>query len=526
MSDANENENAADEWDALYADGNVPDPSIKCLAAATERAFAAVRQYTHDDRGRPRQTYSFAEEDAEQVRADVAAANQELMEAKREAVRIINNKYYALRNDGGRVAVAYYALNQDRPEIEVKLQNYKEFLAGIENLSMPMEIEFRARLRTVTVKPAPVLQVWFKHEERASFEGVTVDPSTTDLNVNGYLNLWRGFAVKPRKGSWRLMRRHIWEVLADRDREAFRYIMRWIAWVLQNPGELAETALCLVGDQGTGKSTVGSWMISIFGQHAMRPMSANQITGKFNASIRDKVFCNLDEAINPDSRAAANTFKGITTDKYLFVEPKGKEVIPIKNRLSVMVISNHEHFVDVEQGDRRHAVFRVSSKHKQGDDYFKKLYAEVGQGGLEAFLNGMLSMNLKGWHPRYGIPNTLERRRQQARSLHGQWKLIHDMLASGHAPYKDKDGVDFILIEDMVALAKRDKIDATAVGIGRAMTALGFERIRKQPQLRNLSGYIMPPLSKARQIWVDAGRAFDWDDEQEDWSRIHLEKPF
>ena len=57
------------------------------------------------------------------------------------------------------------------------------------------------------------------------------------------LNLWRGFGVFPKKGKWKLMRNHIYYVLGAGDRKAGRYIIRWLAYMLQHPGEVGETVL-------------------------------------------------------------------------------------------------------------------------------------------------------------------------------------------------------------------------------------------------------------------------------------------
>jgi hypothetical protein len=67
---------------------------------------------------------------------------------------------------------------------------------------------------------------------------------TGDVKSDEY-NQWGGFVVEPRRG-WRKMRRlmhHIWKVVCRRDREKFRYAVRWLALALQHPDLLPETVL-------------------------------------------------------------------------------------------------------------------------------------------------------------------------------------------------------------------------------------------------------------------------------------------
>ena len=57
------------------------------------------------------------------------------------------------------------------------------------------------------------------------------------------LNLWRELAIKPCRGSWRLLLRHIYRVLGGGDRKAGRYIVKWLAWMFQNLNAPAEVVL-------------------------------------------------------------------------------------------------------------------------------------------------------------------------------------------------------------------------------------------------------------------------------------------
>jgi hypothetical protein len=58
---------------------------------------------------------------------------------------------------------------------------------------------------------------------------------------------------EPRKGDWSLIRRHIEDVLAGGNGEAGDYLIRWIAWAIQNPARQAEAAVVLIGAKGTGR---------------------------------------------------------------------------------------------------------------------------------------------------------------------------------------------------------------------------------------------------------------------------------
>ena len=98
------------------------------------------------------------------------------------------------------------------------------------------------------------------------------------------LNLWRGFAVVPRKGNWRLLLAHIKRVLAAGDPKAAEYILRWIAWTLQNPGRPAEAVLVFQGGEGAGKGRARV-LLKIFGLHGLTISDPKLLVGDFMATF-------------------------------------------------------------------------------------------------------------------------------------------------------------------------------------------------------------------------------------------------
>lgn len=74
-------------------------------------------------------------------------------------------------------------------------------------------------------------------------------------------NLWRVFGVAPRQTRRRIasLLRHIWKVLCRKDKTKFKYLIRWLAWAVQNPDKLPGTIVVLKSlMQGTGKSIQGA----------------------------------------------------------------------------------------------------------------------------------------------------------------------------------------------------------------------------------------------------------------------------
>jgi phage/plasmid-associated DNA primase len=93
-----------------------------------------------------------------------------------------------------------------------------------------------------------------------------------------------------------LIRQHIEEVIAGGNREFAEYVVRWIAWAIQNPAAQAEVALVLIGHKGAGKGTLVRVLQRIFGAHAFQVTSREEVIGKFNGHLQDCVLFVADEA--------------------------------------------------------------------------------------------------------------------------------------------------------------------------------------------------------------------------------------
>ena len=128
---------------------------------------------------------------------------------------------------------------------------------------------------------------WIRSKTKLVFDVVRYDPENTYTHPGEtVLNSWRGFAVQPARGSWRKMRYHIWSTLCGRDRETFRYVLRWMAHLVQYPGTNPEVMIVIRSDrEGAGKSSLGHWLLRIFGTHGQEIADAGQVFGTFNDAL-------------------------------------------------------------------------------------------------------------------------------------------------------------------------------------------------------------------------------------------------
>src|SRR5262249_22347044 len=266
------------------------------------------------------------------------------------------------------------------------------------------------------VKKEPVEAWWRKHEERAE-RRVIFDPKRPPgFSIDGAYNIWSGFAVSPKKGwqNQRRLLRHIREVICAGDKVAFKYLIGWLAWLIQHPDRRAETMIVLKSaKQGTGKTTLNYVMSKLFGRtHAQTIYDKRRLFGQFTPELERVVFIDADEMVFAGDHDGHRALKSIITSETITLELKGGKSWQIPNRFHIIMTTNGEHAVQSGVGDRRNFVLEVSPHRARSDAWFAPLYADLENGGLGEFLWLLQNLKLEGWHPRR-MPATKAAQQQQ-----------------------------------------------------------------------------------------------------------------
>lgn len=427
-------------------------------------------------------------------------------EAVQPELRELNDTHAVLSNEGGKCRVLEFVEMPTGVRGKTRLVPSLQSFEDIRNRYLHRKVKV-GQDKDGNDRLMPLGKWWLESGLRRQFHSLTFQPREGEVVGSGEkrrLNLWQGFAVKPEAGDWSLMRSHIREVLSGGDDALAQYIIRWMAWTVQNPDEPAEVALVFRGEPGTGKGVFGRAMAQLFGQHGLHTGGSELITGRFNLHFRDCCLLFADEVIWDGDRKAEAKIKTFLTEPTLTIEGKGKDAVSWPNMLHVVISSNSEWIVPAGPYERRYAVFDVSDAHRQERGYFRPLYAEIEGGGLAAMLHDLLVMDLGDWHPRDDRPDTAALADQRARGLDPVHAAILDMLREGAVPFEIGDDPrgsaarPFVATDDMAEFIQRQSRGAvTRNAVSKAMDQIGAEKNRR----RRPSGYVLPTLGEARAAW-------------------------
>jgi len=286
----------------------------------------------------------------------------------------------------------------------------------------------------------PVAEAWLEWGQRRTCNGVIFDPS--GRGHKGLLNLWTGWGVEAKKGSWARMQEMVAEVLCDGDATMYDYVMNTAARIVQRPDLPGEVAMCFQGGKGVGKSTFGNALVRIGGRHGLAIHSAALITGRFNAHLEDVVVLFADEAIRPQDKEAESRLKALITEPLLMFEGKGRDAKPAANRIHVIMAANEEWVVPASADERRYMVTRVSVKWRGKVAKWEALYAEMkrdGGQGYRAMLFDLLRHKIPdGWQPQSRIPHNKALMEQKMRSWTPMIQWWYEGIVAGIAPFQHR----------------------------------------------------------------------------------------
>jgi hypothetical protein len=365
---------------------------------------------------------------------------------------------------------------------------------------------------------------WIKHKDRRQYRGVVFAPGDHKV-IDGHYNLWSGWGVLATEGDWGLILDHIRDIVAGGNREFAEYVVKWIAWAIQNPGRQAEVALVLIGEKGAGKGTLVRVLQKIFGRHAFQAQNSDQVIGRFNAHLGDCVLFAVDEAHWGEGKEyfkCVGKLQGMITEPTLPVEYKGIDIIQVPNCLHIVMLAEPGWVIPAGRHERRYAALKVSKARLRDKTYFRALHYQITNGGAAAMFYDLQCLNLDGWHPR-DIPEALLRsdamQTQQMRSLPAEEAWYFGLLQVGTLPKAWAGRANTAFTKDLMGDA-REKFPRLRYDMSERSLQLFLEDeerigiICKKARSARGNGWAFPPLADCRTAWEGLYGPMRWDIEE------------
>lgn len=281
---------------------------------------------------------------------------------------------------------------------------------------------------------------WLSSPNRKAYDDVVFDP-TDKVPANVY-NQFKGLPIPPQKGDCKIFKKHILEIICQKDKALYDYVMMWLAKIVQDPGgKRAGTALVLIGGEGTGKGKMVEWIGKLFKPHFLHMTDSNLLVGRFNSILSSNILVYADEALFVGDKKAGDKLKALITEDTLIFEMKGIDAVQRRSHLNLIIASNHNWVVQASKDARRFCVLEVSDRRKKDFGYFASIDTEMENGGLQALMYDLLQIKVDMHHLRK-VPQTKGLDRQKSKSL-GSVPLFWESVLSRGYIFNDNNEKSF-----------------------------------------------------------------------------------
>ena len=154
-----------------------------------------------------------------------------------------------------------------------------------------------------------------------------------------------------------------------------KYLLNWLAHIIQKPHKKTQVVVGITGAQGIGKDTVYEMGKRILGsQYCFKTSKLEtDIFGAFNYMLKGKFLGCLAEVKALDTGKYMNLFKDIIDNPSITIQKKRFDTLEIPSFINFFITSNDINFIKLEIGDRRFNV--INSKAVRNEkEYYDNLY--------------------------------------------------------------------------------------------------------------------------------------------------------
>lgn len=350
---------------------------------------------------------------------------------------------------------------------------------------------------------------WLKHPLRRTYFDIVFEvdkPPIFEKDGKEVYNIFKGYAVDPKKGDASPFWNHVKNVICGGDEDLYLAVRKRLASIVQHPKVLGY-AIVVRGKQGTGKNQFIEHFGNLFGRNFLKFTSIERLTGRFNSHLQNALVLFANEAIWGGNKKETGALKSLITDESIFIEGKGKDGYQIESSRHLFVASNEGWAVPRDIDDRRFLVLDVSPQRKEDYEYFGYLDDYMkNKGGYEALLYDLQNEDLTNYNPRIvpinnaGFDMKLQTMTTSQRYLYHVldekcWHLAGD---EQYFEFKTEKGTSD-LYKDYKAWCEDETLAPQSKGqLGQTVINIIKAKKSRRGTLSRIQTYIFPSLEECR----------------------------
>ena len=277
----------------------------------------------------------------------------------------------------GMASDEYTEMKEEFERHTIKIMNPTTYLTEIEGTKetrVTKEGEIYAKYKHMTCDGNErFIKKWLEDPEIKKYSRMDFIPPPMECPEDVY-NLWTGFEIE-KEGETEDISEILGHIkyLCNHDEACVEYFTKWMAHIIQKPGELTKVAVVLQGEKGVGKNTLTYLLEDMIGsKYYYEVNNMEQLFGRFGTARMNRILINVDEINVPFSYKEA--LKNMITSRKYNHESKGLEPITMNNFNRIIFTTNNDIPIPIEVNDRRVVVFTADDSIRNNKEYFTELY--------------------------------------------------------------------------------------------------------------------------------------------------------
>lgn len=329
---------------------------------------------------------------------------KQICEDPKELVNRINNEGFALLMSHRKTGSILRTFSRNGVKGFVEMTN-NEFKNSIAHISLKVVSPTNEGQVKVSYKEGA--RVWLESQNKKRYTDIVFTPN----KVKGALNLWGAKAIPctPIQGSVDSILKYIKFVIAGGDETTFKYVMQWLAHIVQKPEQKPSVVPVIIGVEGTGKGLLtGGLMGGILGARSTMVSTRAAIKSKFNKDLAFKFLITLDEACWQGDNELQGILRSRTGNQTLEVEEKFGARYEVDDFARMIITANTPDAVKLQSSNRRYLILESPEKYAN-HNLLKTIWQDVRYGdACGKFYNHLLHVDLSDFDP-HRFPKEIDR---------------------------------------------------------------------------------------------------------------------
>lgn len=231
---------------------------------------------------------------------------------------------------------------------------------------------------------------------------------TFNVGRKSKFNTWRPNPIEPAEGDVGPFIKHMEYIIPDPTER--HIMMQWMAHQRQLLGEKINWAVLLQGPPGIGKSFLANVMAALLGPSNISKPSNQELHEIYSSWEKQCSLVIVEEVMVSDKQDLMNKLKPKITEPMTRVRQMHKESYEQPNRYNMLLLTNFENAIRIDDTDRRYFIIYSPAQH-QAPAYYDELFEWVTMpDSIAALQYWALTYDMTGFIAKGHAPKTEARK--------------------------------------------------------------------------------------------------------------------